>query len=147
VVTGSGSQLVNLAGCEPERNGFGELLAGGHDCHLLTRPSWSPDDRPAHPTHRRAAAARHDPTPFGAPTKVLVNGQPADTPRGDGPLSLREVQVLQLVAGGQTNRDIASRLFISENTVKTHLQKIFERLGTRDRAETVAVALRRGIIR
>jgi DNA-binding CsgD family transcriptional regulator len=99
------------------------------------------------PTILAALGPHLDPTPFGAPTKVLVNGQPADTPRGDGPLSLREVQVLQLVASGQTNRDIASRLFISENTVKTHLQKIFERLDTRDRAETVAVALRRGIIR
>ena len=61
-------------------------------------------------------------------------------------LTAREVEVLQLLAFGHTNRDIAGRLFISPDTVKTHLEHIFENLGASDRTAAVAEALRRQII-
>ncbi len=65
---------------------------------------------------------------------------------GEETLTARELEVLQQVAGGHRNRDIAERLFISEETVKVHVKHIMEKLGARDRTEAVAIALRRGII-
>jgi two-component system response regulator DegU len=61
-------------------------------------------------------------------------------------LTAREVEVLQLLAFGHTNKDIAQQLFISSDTVKTHLEHIFEKLGTSDRTAAVAEALRRRLI-
>jgi NarL family two-component system response regulator LiaR len=61
-------------------------------------------------------------------------------------LTAREVEVLQLLAFGHTNKDIAEQLFISPDTVKTHLEHIFDKLGTSDRTAAVAEALRRRLI-
>ena len=61
-------------------------------------------------------------------------------------LSEREVEVLQLVMAGNRNRDIANRLFISEETVKAHLKHIMEKLGASDRTQAITIAARRGII-
>jgi DNA-binding NarL/FixJ family response regulator len=62
------------------------------------------------------------------------------------PLSQRELEVLQLVAAGTTNREAATRLFISEATVKTHLLHIYAKLGVGDRAAAVAEAFKRGLL-
>jgi DNA-binding NarL/FixJ family response regulator len=62
------------------------------------------------------------------------------------PVSPREVEVLALVAGGATNREAATRLFISEATVKTHLLHLYEKLGVNDRAAAVAIAYERGLL-
>jgi len=64
----------------------------------------------------------------------------------DESLTAREVDVLRQVAGGNRNRDIAERLFISEETVKVHVKHIMEKLGATDRTQAVAIAVRRGII-
>ena len=64
----------------------------------------------------------------------------------DEALTSREVEVLQSIAGGNRNRDIANALFISEETVKVHIKHIMEKLGANDRTEAVAIGLRRGII-
>jgi DNA-binding NarL/FixJ family response regulator len=61
-------------------------------------------------------------------------------------LSDRELEVLRLIASGETNRGAAGRLFISEATVKTHLLHIYEKLGVNDRAAAVAVAYERGLL-
>jgi DNA-binding NarL/FixJ family response regulator len=61
-------------------------------------------------------------------------------------LSKREVEVLQKIAGGNRNSDIAALLFISEETVKGHVKHIMEKLGASDRTEAVAIGVRRGII-
>src|ERR687896_559914 len=61
-------------------------------------------------------------------------------------LTAREVEVLQLLAFGHTNRDIADQLFISPDTVKTHLEHIYQKLGATDRTAAVAEALRRRLI-
>jgi DNA-binding NarL/FixJ family response regulator len=60
-------------------------------------------------------------------------------------LSRRELEVLELVAAGTTNREAAARLFISEATVKTHLLHIYAKLGVADRAAAVAEAYNRGL--
>jgi DNA-binding NarL/FixJ family response regulator len=61
-------------------------------------------------------------------------------------LTEREIEVLKHVASGNRNRDIAERLFISEETVKVHIKHIMEKLGAADRTQAVAIAVRRGII-
>jgi DNA-binding NarL/FixJ family response regulator len=61
-------------------------------------------------------------------------------------LSGREVEVLQLVSGGQSNKDIGEALGLSALTVKSHLARIARKLGTGDRAEMVVVAMRAGVV-
>lgn len=75
---------------------------------------------------------------FAHPTE---EGQAADDD-----LTPRERQVLELVARGATNSEIAERLVISENTVKFHMKNILQKLQARNRAEVVAYALRSGLI-
>ena len=58
-------------------------------------------------------------------------------------LSSREVDVLKLVAGGNSNKKIASRLFISVDTVKTHIQSIIKKLGARNRTHAVILAMKK----
>jgi DNA-binding NarL/FixJ family response regulator len=69
-------------------------------------------------------------------------------PSNDVPddLSPRELEILELVARGTTNREAAKRLFISEATVKTHLLHIYAKLGVNDRAAAVATGFDRGLL-
>jgi DNA-binding NarL/FixJ family response regulator len=62
------------------------------------------------------------------------------------PLSPRELEVLELIAQGSTNREAAKRLYISETTVKTHLLHVYAKLGVNDRAAAVATAFSRGYL-
>jgi DNA-binding NarL/FixJ family response regulator len=71
--------------------------------------------------------------------------QYVETPR-ETPLSRRESQILQKVAYGATTKEVAHDLNISPHTVKTHLERIFEKLGANDRAQAVAIALRKGLV-
>ena len=64
----------------------------------------------------------------------------------DETITAREIEVLLQIAGGNRNRDIAEKLFISEETVKVHIKHIMEKLGASDRTQAVAIAVRRGII-
>jgi DNA-binding NarL/FixJ family response regulator len=68
------------------------------------------------------------------------------TPAANGPLSQRELEVLRLVASGNTNREAAARLFITEATVKTHLLNIYAKLDVNDRAAAVAEGYNRGLL-
>lgn len=61
-------------------------------------------------------------------------------------LSVREIEVLQYMVRGDSNRAIALALYVSENTIKTHISHIFAKLGCQSRAEAVAVALQRGLV-
>ena len=67
-------------------------------------------------------------------------------PGTDAALSPREGEVLQLVAQGASNKKIAESLFISENTVKTHLRNIMEKLHLANRSQAAAYAVRRGLV-
>jgi DNA-binding NarL/FixJ family response regulator len=64
----------------------------------------------------------------------------------DEDLTIREVDVLRHIASGNRNRDIAEKLFISEETVKVHIKHIMDKLGASDRTQAVAIGVRRGII-
>ena len=61
-------------------------------------------------------------------------------------LSAREKEILQKVAYGATTKEVAHDLGISPHTVKTHLERIFEKLGANDRAQAVAIAIRSGLV-
>lgn len=64
----------------------------------------------------------------------------------EGDLSAREIDVLQLIAGGNANKEIAHRLSIAEETVKSHITNILAKLEANDRTHAVTLALKRGII-
>ena len=64
----------------------------------------------------------------------------------DESLTDREIEVLRHIAGGNRNRDIAEKLFISEETVKVHIKHVMEKLGASDRTQAVAIGVRRGFI-
>ncbi len=87
-----------------------------------------------------AAASNAPPTaePGSAPSSAPSPGLP------DG-LTHREVEILGLMAQGLTNPEIAERLFLSNHTVKTHINRIFAKTGSRDRVAAVGYAQRHGI--
>ena len=64
----------------------------------------------------------------------------------DEDLTAREIEVLNQIAGGNRNRDIAEKLLITEETVKVHIKHIMDKLGANDRTQAVAIGVRRGII-
>jgi DNA-binding NarL/FixJ family response regulator len=92
------------------------------------------------------AAARGEAVLSPAVAARLMSRVRAPATSGAEPLSQRELEVLELVAAGTTNREAAARLFISEATVKTHLLHIYAKLGVGDRAAAVAEAFNRGLL-
>jgi len=83
---------------------------------------------------------------------VVVKPTEQSAPRLSNPeddgirISRRELEVLAMVANGQTNREIGEELGLSALTVKSHLARIARKLGSGDRAQMVATAIRRGYI-
>jgi DNA-binding NarL/FixJ family response regulator len=76
-----------------------------------------------------------DVIPFQAPLKELEQAPTA-----------REIEVLQLIAEGLVNRDIGKMLFLSEETVKSHVRHLLAKLQARSRAHAVAIGFRRGLL-
>ena len=116
-----------------------EALSHGAHGYLLDRASRG-DIRMA--TRRVAAGGDYiDPEVSG----YLVRATHTGSKPSEQALTAREIDVLRLAAQGMTNSSIASHLGIRPETVKTHLSRAFERLGARDRANAVAICMRRGI--
>lgn len=74
-------------------------------------------------------------------------GKPVSSPQTDSTLTERELEVLQLAAKGERNKEMAYKLKITERTVKAHLQSIYQKFGVDSRAAAVAVAAGLGLIR
>ena len=86
-------------------------------------------------SRRKSGDASAEVIPFNAPLRELEQ-EP----------TMREVEVLQLISDGLVNREIGERLFLSEETVKSHVRHLLAKLQSRSRAHAVAVGFRRGII-
>ncbi|WP_328524879.1 response regulator transcription factor [Kribbella sp. NBC_00359] len=94
----------------------------------------------------RAVRAAADGQSVLAPSVASTLMNRVRTPPPPAVLSPRELEVLGLVAAGNTNREAAAHLFISEATVKTHLLNIYAKLEVPDRASAVAEGFRRGLL-
>ena len=86
-----------------------------------------------HSRHFEAIAARREPSP---------EREPAAPAWATHPLTSRELDVVRLIAAGQTDHEIAQALFVAESTVKSHVKRLLVKLGARNRAHVVAIALR-----
>lgn len=76
-------------------------------------------------------------------------GTPPDLQAAPGelvPLTPREIEILKLMADGLFNREISDRLWLAQETVKTHVHHVLTKLGARSRAHAVAIGLRSGLI-
>src|SRR3954451_1495471 len=91
-------------------------------------------------SHTTAAVMRQ----FAAPGEVL-GSHPSARNRERSPLSQREREIVGLVAQGYKNREMAEKMFISEQTVKNHLHNIFDKLGVSDRLELALYAIHKGL--
>jgi DNA-binding NarL/FixJ family response regulator len=124
-------------------------LAGGVKGYVVTgtRGSIGMPGRPGLPLGAAGMAGRmRRPGMPGTPGAPATPGAPGAQPTTYRELSGREVEVLRLVAEGQSNKAIGVAMGLSALTVKSHLARIARKLGTGDRAGMVAVALRTGII-
>ena len=91
----------------------------------------------------RTAAQGKSPLAPNVATRLMQRMRDLD----EEALSAREIEVLELVASGTSNKEIAKRLWVSETTVKSHMLHIFDKLDVTDRTAAVTEALKRGIIR
>ena len=92
-------------------------------------------------SHTTAAVMRQ----FAAPGEVMSGGGGVGKSRERSPLSTREREIVQLVAQGFKNKEMAEKMFISEQTVKNHLHNIFDKLGVSDRLELALYAIHKGL--
>ena len=95
-------------------------------------------DPRAHATLLAATAAKPD------PSGTAPAGTAPAAPAPDG-LTQREVEILALIARGLTNSEIAAQLFLSSHTIKTHINRVFAKTGSRDRAAAIGYAHRHNI--
>ena len=89
---------------------------------------------------RERVVLKEVPVPSGQPFV------PNEKKREDLGITRRELEILELIAQGLSNREIAQKLFVSENTVKTHAGRVFDKLGARRRTQAVQLAKEFGII-
>jgi len=135
-------QVVALTTYDDEETVIAALSAGA--IGYLTKDAGRDD------IHRALLAAAAGQSLLGAGARArlldaarLGDARPAP-PTPDG-LTGREVEVLVLIAEGLSNAQIAARLFVGEATVKTHINRIFAKTGSRDRAQAAAYARRHGL--
>jgi DNA-binding CsgD family transcriptional regulator len=82
----------------------------------------------------------HVPVPAGQP--FVVNSQKQE----ELEITPRELEILELIAKGMSNREIAEKLFVSENTVKTHSSRVFDKLGAKRRTQAVQLGKEFGLL-
>jgi DNA-binding NarL/FixJ family response regulator len=138
-------QIVVLTTYSDDESVFAALQAGARG--YLTKDAGA-DEISRAIDAVRGGDAQLDPSVQRRLVDALATGtQPARRRRGGLPdgLTQREAEVLTLIAGGRSNAEIARELFISEATVKTHINNLFAKAGLRDRAQAVTYAYRKGL--
>jgi DNA-binding NarL/FixJ family response regulator len=102
-------------------------------------------DPRVHATLLAAASAGTSPAAAAGGTPAAPGPAPAGPPDPPDGLTQREVEILSLIAQGLTNGEIAGRLFLSNHTIKTHINRLFAKTGSRDRVAAVGYAQRHHI--
>ena len=127
-------------------SGFLLKNAGAEDLIAAVRALAAGDGMLA-PEVTRRVLARFAATPAPAPAPMAVSIESAGVPRITlaEPLTDREAEVLTLLADARSNAEIARALYIGEATVKTHVSRILQKLGARDRVQAVVLAHRMGL--
>ena len=144
------TQVVVLTTYSDDESVFAALQAGARG--FLTKSAGAEEISRAVATVMRGDA-QLDPTVQRRLLETMTppaspgRGRDPGRPEGDPPdgLTRRETEVLRLIARGDSNAEISAGLFISEATVKTHINNLFAKIGVRDRAQAVTYAYRRGI--
>ncbi|HZU19094.1 MAG TPA: response regulator transcription factor [Candidatus Dormibacteraeota bacterium] len=140
-----GTQVIALTTYDDDRSILSAVQAGARG--YLTKDSTSQEIRRAIEAVAEGKALL-EPAVQARLLEALAAGgavavqEPPAPPDG---LTRREVEVLRLIAEGLSNQEIAGRLFVSEATVKTHINNLFSKIGARDRAQAVAYAYRNGL--
>ncbi|MEW9550417.1 response regulator [Nonomuraea sp. NPDC050783] len=155
-----GTEIVVLSTYSDDTSVFEALRAGARgyltkdaDAESLARAIAVVADGEAHfapHVQRRLAEAVSGPEPeaparSGVPARGAGGGRARGAPPLPDGLTQREAEVLALIAEGRSNAEIAADLFISEATVKSHINNLFAKAGVRDRAQAVTYAFRRGL--
>jgi DNA-binding NarL/FixJ family response regulator len=142
----AGVKVVILTTFESDENVYQAIQAGASG--FLVK-----DTEPAELLHAVRVAARGDALLSPSVTRRLIDDiasqpsrPPASSSRELDMLTSREREVMTLVASGLSNDEIASRLFLSPLTAKTHVSRIMTKLGARDRAQIVVIAYESGLV-
>jgi len=84
--------------------------------------------------------------PVTVPVPMAAPFCPNEAKREELAITPREMEILELIAQGMSNREIAGKLFVSENTVKTHSSRVFDKLGARRRTQAVQLGKEFGLL-
>jgi DNA-binding NarL/FixJ family response regulator len=144
------------------------ILAGPDDAEALDRalvlgargfltPDVNRSELAAVAAHVHASAAQSNPAPGRDDRAIAPQAEPAAPPAAERvpapatqpnppALTRRELEVLVGMSNGRSNAQIGQDLYLSEDTVKTHARRLFRKLGAADRAQAVAIGMRRGLI-
>jgi DNA-binding NarL/FixJ family response regulator len=145
VDSNSNSRVVMLTTFDQDENVYEALRAGASGFLLKSAP-------PDRILEGVRMAAEGESLFAPSVTKRLVEHYVRSPPVGDGTppalagLTERELEVLRLLAAGQSNSEVATALFLSEATIKTHVSRILAKLGLRDRVQAVIVAYECGLV-
>ncbi|QDB78143.1 response regulator transcription factor [Georgenia sp. 311] len=143
---GEPPRVIMLTTFDADEYVFAALRAGASGFLLKDSP-------PEELVHAVRVVAAGDALLAPKVTRALIAdfaARPVGPPRADNsltPLTERELDVMRLVARGQSNSEIAGELFVAEQTVKTHVSRILGKLGLRDRTQMVITAYESGLVR
>ncbi len=132
--------VLVLTSFDEDEELFGVLAAGA--CGYLLK-----DSRPERIVHAIRAVAEGQAVFDSAVAGRIIKGPTQNGDDLSDPLSEREMEVLQLMAKGMSNKEIGRALWISETTVKTHVSHILRKLGQSDRTQAVLAAVKSGLVR
>jgi DNA-binding NarL/FixJ family response regulator len=140
-----GTSAIALTTYADDASVLGALRAGARG--YLTKDAGAEEIRAAVEAVARGEAALDPAIQHHVLAAVSAPGETPPVPEPPDDLTPREVEVLQLIAEGLTNTEIAARLVVSAATVKSHVNHIFAKIGARDRAQAVVYAFANGLAR